>query len=337
MIHVEDKSLVLPDGRTLAFADNGNTSSSSIVLFFHGAFSVGDASRLPHALLDRNVHFIAPTLPGWGRSSPTPAPDPAAGPASYTATLAADITALITHIHPPTRHPHTPLKVYLCGHSFGTVLAQMLYGLAHDTFPLGRHIAALVLLAPHSPPHCHVGYARCMTWPAYLMAGPPARYVPFNALMHLARLLLTGCFSSEATAEAFMRRYVIDAMDDDEREVFALWREEQGLDEGQFEREIGRNAFRSVRRSWRGFLDIPAVYHSGWGNFCFANIENTCPVLVVTAENDSVAPPEMARWLASTYKSARLKVIPRGSHTSAFFHLDDIWDEAFSIEVSSSD
>ena len=44
MLRVEDKTLSLPDGRTLAYADSGNTSSTTVVLFLHGAFGVGDAA-----------------------------------------------------------------------------------------------------------------------------------------------------------------------------------------------------------------------------------------------------------------------------------------------------
>lgn len=327
MIHVEDKTLTLPDGRTIAYADNGNTSSLSLVLFLHGAFGVGDASRPPRVLLDRNVHFVSPSLPGWGRSSPVPSCG------AYAATLASDITALITHLHPQTSHK---LRLYLCAHSFGTVPAQILYGLPHHKFPLGRQLAALVLLAPHSPPHCHAEYGRAMTWPSYIMAGPPARYVPFNLVMHVVRILIAGQFSSESAAEAFMRKSMVAAMDEEERELFVQWREEQAVEEGQFEREVGRNAFRSVAHSWRGFLDLPAIYHSGWGQFCPANIESDCPVLVVSSKNDYMAPAAMAQWLAATYKSAQLKNIP-GSHVSAFFHLDEIWNEVFGMESSLLD
>ncbi|KAG5636425.1 hypothetical protein H0H81_008100 [Sphagnurus paluster] len=321
MIHVEDKTLVLPDGRTLAYADNGNTSSSDLVLYFHGAFSVADANRLPRVLLERNVHFIAPTLPGWGKSSPVPC-------SRYAATLAADITALITHLHPHTR---TPLRLYLCAHALGTVPAQILYGLAHDAFPLGRRLAALVLLSPLSPPHLHTAYARALPWPAYLLAGPPSRYAPFNLLAHLARLCIANLLASDSAAEDFIRRHTIDPMDDDERDAFAAWRDEHALAPAQFERALARNASRSVAHSWRGFLDFPALYHSGWGGFAPHTIESTCPVLVVSPQNDRLMPREAAQWLVSTYNYARLKTIP-GSHLASFFHLDDIWDQVFAME-----
>lgn len=71
MIHIEDKSLALPNGRTLAYADNGNTSSSSVVLFLHGAFSVGDASRLPHVLIEKKCPFCSSVPALWNSNRPS--------------------------------------------------------------------------------------------------------------------------------------------------------------------------------------------------------------------------------------------------------------------------
>jgi pimeloyl-ACP methyl ester carboxylesterase len=320
MLHVEDKRLSLSDGRTLAYADNGNTSSSSLVLFFHDAFNVGDASRLPHVLTERNIHFVAPTLPGWGRSSPVPASP------SYATTLASDITALITHLHP---HPLTSkLKLYVYAHAFGTVPAQMLYGLPHDVFPLGKQIAALILLSPLSPPHCHKTYASTMTWRAYFMAGPLATYIPFNIYMHLTKAVLASSVRSPALAEEYIKKRVIGVMDEEEREAFSKWRDDQGLEVGQLEREMGRNIARSVAHTWQGFLALPAVYHSGWAGFCPGEGMNDCPVFIVSPRGDYMFPKAMAEWLAEKYKSATLKTVS-GGYISSFFHLDSIWNEVF--------
>ncbi|KAG5341855.1 hypothetical protein C0989_007680 [Termitomyces sp. Mn162] len=345
MIHVEDKSLLLADGRVLAYADNGNTSSSELVLFLHGPFAIGDASHLPAALEARNIHYVAPSLPGWGRSSPLSSHARTTTTDAYASTLAADITALITHLHP---HTHHKLRLYICAHSFGTVHAQMLYGASHAAFPLAQQLAALILLAPCSPPHCHPTYARALSWPAYILAGPPARYVPCFSLitMHIARLALAPYFTSDTSAQTLLRKYLLppDASSDTDTDTVRQHTDEQAspndIDEleqprpqDHFERTLGRNAHRSVASSWRGFTDMPAVYHSGWGQFSPSSIETTCPVLVVSSENDDVAPKPMAHWLVAEYQNARLKNIP-GGHVSAFSHLDEIWNEVFEM-VSS--
>lgn len=321
MIRVEDKRLALPDGRILAYADNGNTSSATVVIYFHGAFGVGDASRPPPILLERNVHFVAPSLPGWGKSSPV------RNPSFYATTLATDITALIIHLHPQG----SKLSIYLCGLGFGTVAAQILYSLSHDTFPLGRQIVGAILLAPHSPPHHDKEYAKSMSWKTYLIAGPPSRYVPFNLIARLAKLYIANRMASEAAVELYIRQTALDSMGEEEREAYTRWREEVGVQEGQLEREMAGNLIRSVAQSWRGFLDIPAIYHSGWGAFQGKVDEGSSnlPVLVVTAKRDRLVSGVMSNWLATNCKSTTLKIID-GGFLSLVFGLNDIWKEVLS-------
>ncbi len=117
-----------------------------------------------------NIHFIAPSLPGWGKSSPVP------DPSNYPMTFASDMSALLVHLRADAVH----LKIIICGHSFGTVAAQMLYGAPASAFSFRSQISSLVLLAPHSPPHCHMDYAKDMSWQSYFLTGPPSRYIPFN-------------------------------------------------------------------------------------------------------------------------------------------------------------
>jgi hypothetical protein len=61
----EEKLLVLPDGRTLAYSDAGNASSSTLVIYLHGMFTVGDAKRPPPVMLEKGAHFVAPTDASW--------------------------------------------------------------------------------------------------------------------------------------------------------------------------------------------------------------------------------------------------------------------------------
>ncbi|KAF8665627.1 hypothetical protein AX16_000082 [Volvariella volvacea WC 439] len=315
MIRVEDKTLHLSDGRTLAFADNGNTSSNTVVLFLHGAFSLGDASRPPAVLMRKNVHYIAPSLPGWGRSSPIPSPQ------SYAQRLAADFTELLTFLHPQ----NDTTKLYICGHSFGTVAAQMLSEQTPEIFPYIQHLAVLILIAPHSPPHRHIDYAKHLSWQGYLMSGPPARYLPFNLLGYIVKAATSSSLKTDQGSEVFARKTMFSIMKDDEREAFARWKEAYGVEEGQFERETGKTLSRSVAQSWQGFLDLPIIYHWGWGNGPTQKME--APVLVVSSSEDSIAPMGMAKWLVDYYAPRSSLKILQGGHFASFFHMDDIWKE----------
>ncbi|KAF8903625.1 Alpha/Beta hydrolase protein [Mucidula mucida] len=316
MIYVQDKRLALPDGRTLAYADNGNTSSSTVILYLHGAFGVGDASRLSPTLLEKNVHFVAPSLPGWGESSPVP------DPSHYAETFADDISALFIHL----RVDAARLKIIICGYAFGTVAAQMLYGAPISLFPLRRQICSMILLAPHSPPHCHKEYARDMSWQSYFLTGPPSRYIPFNLLARVLYWVLSSKVKSEAVAEGFVRRIMFSQMTEGERERYQRWREARGMMEGQWEKEMGANMVRSFAQTWQGFLDIPAVYHSGWGGVDPRDGNKEAPVYIVSASKDLTASLRVAEWLARAYKSSDLRVVD-GSHVSILFYLDEVWKE----------
>src|SRR5882762_7128397 len=98
----DEKFLALPDGRTLAYAEAGETSSSTVVIYLHGAFTVGEAKRPPPVILEKGIHYVAPTLPGWGNSSPVPPG------VAYATNLPTIMTALINHLHPNI----TDLKLY---------------------------------------------------------------------------------------------------------------------------------------------------------------------------------------------------------------------------------
>lgn len=323
MAHIEDKRLALQGGRILAYADSGNTASSTVVIFFHGAFSVGNTTRISRVVQEKDFHYIAPTLPGWGNSSPI------SPSLSFAAGLAADTTALLTHLHPND----TNLKLYVGGGSYGTVPAQMLYGACYDTFPLGRHIAGLLLLGPLSPPRAHSNYAQSLPWQNYFMIGPPSQYIPFKLVARMGKLAMGRSVGSAENAEVFVRGLLFDKMDEAEREAFAQWRDAQGVAEGQLEREMAQNIARSVAKSWQGYLDIPDVFHSDWG-FSPSSLDPQHaqrPVLVVASSGDDLAPGAMANWLVTNYKNARLKVI-HGGHIAAIFHFDEIWRDFLEFE-----
>ncbi|KAK2466368.1 hypothetical protein APHAL10511_002010 [Amanita phalloides] len=322
MIHVEDKRLTLPDGRVLAYADNGNTSSSTVILYLHGAFNVGDASRLSPTLVQRNVHFVAPSLHGWGHSSPM------RDFSTYSTTLAADITALIAHLHPN----HQDMKLYICAHCFGTVVAQILCGLHCDVFPLSRHIEAIILISPFSPPHDHHEYHKTMSWQLFFIAGPPSRYVPCNLLTRFAKILITTRIKSVAATEAVVRDMLFEHMGEEEVELFSRWKENHGVEDGELERNITKNVVKSVAQSWQGFFDMATIYHSGYEWHLPKQGEGNCikpRVHILCAKSDPIASIAMAEWLAAAYGVSSVLRVVNGGHMAPLFHLDEIWAQIF--------
>jgi pimeloyl-ACP methyl ester carboxylesterase len=318
----EEKYLDLPGGRRLAYAENGNPSSLTLVIFFHGAFGVGTANFLQKYLLEKDIHFVAPTLAGWGKSSPRSKDIP------FHVALASDITALIDHLHPEK----SGLKIYISGGSFGTVPAQMLYGASFEVFPPGRNVAGCMVLAPFSPFKLHKDYTKSMTIPNYFAVGPPSQYIPFNLLQRLGSAALKSKVNTPEKAEAFVRQTLFDKMGEEEKAEFAKWREETGRSEGEVEREFGQNMMRSVQESWQGFMEMADAIHADWG-FAPNKLDeehNARPILLVTSEGDNMAPDAMAKWLAENYKNCHYRSV-HGGHLSAMFHLNELWKELFEL------
>ncbi|KAJ6531625.1 Alpha/Beta hydrolase protein [Mycena vulgaris] len=315
-----EKYLTLADGRTLAYDDIGNASSSFVVLFFHGLYGVGSASPalFSPALAEKNAHYITPTLPGWGNSSPRPSTP------SFAVTLASDITELLNHLHPNA----ADLRIYVAGGSYGTVPAQMLYGASFDVFPLGRKISGCLLGAPFSPFKWHHDYTKSMTWSNYLAVGPIARILPFQPIQRLAMVALSMKFSTVDKAEVFIREFLFDSAPPEERAAAAKWRVAHGLEEGVFERRMAANLVKSISKTWAGFIEVPEVLHSDWGfRPELLDDEHTKgrPIMIAASTGDELG-PDMANWLKANYKNSKLKIIP-GKHLSTVYEMDNLWAE----------
>ncbi|KAG1780135.1 Alpha/Beta hydrolase protein [Suillus placidus] len=324
-ISSEERFLPLRDGRTLAYAEAGNLSSKIVVLYLHGFFTVGDASQTSHVLLSKNVHFITPTLPGWGNTSPPPPSTP------YRDCLTSDMTTLLSHLYPDFNG--RDIKLYLAGGSLGTAPAQILYGAPYDKFPFGRCISGVLLLGAFSPFRYHKDYAKHMTWTQYILPGPIGYYMPFDLLTHLMKFVLARKLTTIEGAEASLRETVFDEMDQAEREEFAKWSEEHGMVPEDTVRKMAENVMKSTSKSWAGFMLTPSLLHSDWGFRPDALDEEHSrpPVLFTASKDDHMSPVAYTHYLAANYKNARIKHVD-GGHMSILYHMDEVWAEFLADE-----
>ncbi|KAF8914074.1 Alpha/Beta hydrolase protein [Gymnopilus junonius] len=318
----DEKYLELTDGRSLAYSESGDPSSSSLAIFLHGAFSVGDATQIPQILVEKNVHSVHPTLPGWGASSPRPKDVP------YYVTLASDIAELIVHLHPHDLN----LKIYLAGYAFGTIPAQMLYGAPFDLFPFGRSVVGCLLFAPFSPFKLHKEYAKEMTAQSYVALGPLSQYVPFNLLPRMSSLYMKSKLQTLEKAETFVREEIFGPMGEEDNTVFDEWREEQGVGKGAVQCKIAKNMCRSVQETWDGFFEMPDVMHTDWGfrPDTLNEDHNRRPILVIGSPGNAMAPDTMAKWLAANYKNCHYRSVS-GGHLATLFHMNDMWKDLFAL------
>ena len=139
--------------------------------------------------------------------------------------------------------------------------------------------------------------------------------------------------SSQAKAEAFIRTFLFDKMDEEERQALDAWKEKCGYEEGQFEREMAQKMRRSVEKSWEGFLSTQDVLHGDWGwggqkLWESLDLEHTegRKVMVVTSDKDDGTPAEWGEYLSTKYDNACLKSF-RGGHIASLYHFDEIWSD----------
>ncbi|KIK96952.1 hypothetical protein PAXRUDRAFT_825439 [Paxillus rubicundulus Ve08.2h10] len=320
----EEQYLPMPRGRTLAYSAAGTPTSTTVALYLHGAFTVGNASKPPKPMVDEDkpIHYICPTLPGWGKTSP-PLPD-----TEYVDCVTGDMTALLEHLYPNNADE---IKLYVAGASFGSLPAQMLYGAPYAKFPFGRRIAGLLLVVPTASYRHFTDYYKTLDWFSYLFAGPIVKYDYFQIVPKIMALLIGAQFANADRAEAALKRSLFATMDDDEREVYRKWREDNRVSEREALRELAELAVRSVQTSWEGIRMLPRIGHADWGFHpdTLDEEHNRPPVLVVSARQDRMAPEVHQRYLVDHYKNARMKYID-GGHSAPRYYMDELWDELFS-------
>lgn len=335
-----EQVLELPNGRQIAYVSTGNPNGHVLIIFYHGMFGVGRAARLAPAMTEIGSHFLAPTLPGWGNTSP-----PSAG-LSFAHSVLEDTKALIDHLYPtdPTDGTRSLQRIYVGGGSFGTVPAQIVYGAPYNVFPHGRMIHGLLLLAAFSPFRLHEGYAKTLPWETYISIGPPAYHAPFQILQRLMQLMFRRKLATPEGGEAFVRQFMFDNMSAQEKEAYRLWREQdpdrRGTEPGILEREFGEMVHASVARSWRGYFDVVPAVHSDWlfdpRDFPADHHGTTRGKVVVYGGSDDWRVPQgMAQWIVQNYPGGEYKEL-NGGHLSAIWGMDGIWSYFLKEELQHS-
>lgn len=312
----EEHVLSLPGDRQLAYAHSGPPNSRTIVLFFTGIMSVGTAANVPESCRELEAHWISPTLPGMGNTSTRDHSVP------YHVSLAKDICALLDYFYPTGDFD----SLYIAGGSYGTVQAQMLYGAPYDLFPFGRKIVGCLLLNGFSPLKYHVGYAKKLNWQNWFSIGPPTRFLPFHLLQHLFKIAIGSKLKSLDGAKTFLKQTLFDIMDDEEKQLFHEWLQENELTDSMF---IDRMAWGIVKccQNWDGFMEVSDIIHSDWG-FDPRTLDTdhaSKVMLVVGSKNDHIG-GSTNDWLVANYESAKFKLLP-GGHISSLFFMNELWKE----------
>ncbi|KAH9941069.1 hypothetical protein B0H21DRAFT_555697 [Amylocystis lapponica] len=307
-------------GRTLAYTQSGNLSSPIVVVQFHSIFSVGGTKQLNpsmrHIHEERGVHLLAPTLPGWGDTSP-----PLRG-TSFAACIIADVTALLEHLHKDV----ADLKLYLVGSKHGSIPAQILYGAPFDVFPFGRNIAAVLVTHPISPHESHKQYTDSFNWITFMMFGAPSHILPSNLVLRYYMRSLRRKLSTVDGALPLVL-HMFGRMSAKEREILLGRMKKQGLTEDQVARQRAEAAVLSVKTSWAGYLAIPSVIRGDWG-FKPAALDKEHagrPIMVICPKGSI-----MGQRLIESYENVQA-IYCKGKDFAVVRGTSDIWNQFLSI------
>ncbi|SPO01207.1 uncharacterized protein DNG_03954 [Cephalotrichum gorgonifer] len=321
----EEHILDLGSGRQLAFAHNGPATSRIVILNFTGLMSVGSVPEVVESCREVGAHWIHPTLPGMGKSSPR------APGEEYHVALARDITALLDYLYPTGDFD----TLYVGGGSYGTVQAQMIYGAPYSLFPAGRKIAGCLLLSGFSPFKYHVDHANSLTWHSWFTVGPPAHIIPFHILQRTFSTVLASKFKTIDGAKSFLNMSLFSKMDDDERKIFAQFLDKKGKTEDELISTMAKGIVRCGEQ-WSGFHEVSDVIYSDWG-FEPSKLDDehsSKPMLIVGSDKDPQG-GSTNEWMGANYKSARVKTVP-GGHISSMFYMDELWRELLELSGRSA-
>eukprot|EP00727_Mastigamoeba_balamuthi_P005444 m51a1_g1519 hypothetical protein (361) ;mRNA; r:431467-432798 len=331
-----ERTLTLSDGRLLAYAVGGDLTSARVVLTLHGVFGVGSVSAHVSRFFARmGWRCVAPTLPGWGRSSPFPRGLPVSA-------YAADVQELLAH------EVGAPTHVLFFGGSYGSIWA---YACAANSPPdperriqPAESVRGLLVLGGFSPFREHEGYTEGMTWLNYVTVGRPGQYWPLSALHPLVGRVLQRRLATGVPAALELLRTILTgpkAMTGDERDEVRAWAERCGTTFDEWEAEMAANMHLSVRETLEGYRDTPRVINADWG-FELEDISipgageerrETLklrggtdipavlpPVVIAGALRDHLAPIAMQRYVASRIPGAQFVEL-QGNHISGITSL----------------
>jgi len=328
-----EKTLVLSDGRTLAYSCGGQETSTKVVITLHGVFGVGSCDRhLDHTFTELGWRCISPTLPGWGRSSPWPKDVPIAA-------FVADMQELLAH------EVGKPTHILVFGGSYGSVWA---YVVAANKPPAGFKqiepsgaIRGLCILGGFSPYADDDGYAAAlqgMTTMNWLTVGRPGKSIFLGWILPLfGRFMRNKLVSGGHAAGLEIIRSILtgpDAMKPEERAEIEAWAVDCGTTFETWESDMARNTVLSVRDTFEGFRVTPHVINSDWG-FSLDGIvipgagtdkrpsltlagrndlpETLPPVVIGGALRDHLAPIAMQQWVAAHIPGAQMLEM-QGNH-----------------------
>jgi pimeloyl-ACP methyl ester carboxylesterase len=268
------ETLVLPDGRGLAFTVTGPADGSP-VFYCHGAIGTPvdttvDLQRIAH---QAGIRYIAASRPGVGGSDPQPG--------RTVLDFAEDIGALADAL--------TLDRFSVVGVSAGGPFAL---AVAHRLGERVHRVALCSALAPFCPPHRTPGLRRRIRVPLAVLAGAPG----------LVRGVGDAVLPTVARHPALITRVIAAHAAPSERDRLASAEERAAA---------SRSFLDATCAGVGGLVDDFLTYAYGWG---FEPGEVSAEVHLWHGASDPLVPVEHALQLAATLPNCRVFVDPDEGH-----------------------
>ncbi len=273
---IEDKTLLLPDGRTIAYTRYGDPKGHPIA-YCHGLPSSRLEAKLASQVASHlGIQLIAIDRPGYGRSDPLPPSSMAAWPE--------DLQRLADQLQLE--------RFSVMGVSGGGA-----YALA-SAWSLGERIDRVLLVCPLGP--VFLLHLRKFMSPAARLAFFLASQIPW----------LLPVFFGNATAHILRRRpqWVISLMEEGLPE-----KDRQVLEDPATRETFFATIREGLRQGSPGALRDFIQHTRHWG-FSPASINQ--PVSIWHGSADTVVPVDHSRHLAQQLPNAELSIAPEEGHYS---------------------
>lgn len=256
----EECSIVLNDGRVLFYSSGGIYSSSNVFIGLHGVFGIGETTTGMHEFLkEKGWKGLAPTLPGWGKSSPFPKELPLSAYVS-------DIAQLVKHAV-----GDKVKRIIVMGGSYGSIWSYSVAAnnppAGFDKLPAGT-LCGLLVLGGFSPFKEDQNYSEGMTWLNWLTVGRPGLYRPLKYLHPLVGWLIQKKVAGNIDGARQLLRGILtgsSAMNASERRDIEEWCSRNNSTFEEWETSMARNMSRSVSETLEGYHSVPRLLNSDWG------------------------------------------------------------------------
>ncbi|KAI9018906.1 Alpha/Beta hydrolase protein [Hyaloraphidium curvatum] len=298
-----ERILRLRDGRSLAYTECGDPAGRAI-LCFHGALGVGDFSAFSKTFAAAGYRVVAPTLPGWGSSSPS------AGDV-WAAAYFRDVAELLDHL--------AIEKCDAMGVSYGSLAAL------NAAANLPARVGRCLLMSGFAPfRHPGLDYSLGMGFQTKLTMGWFARANPWFA--RFTASAVRKYLGTPAAAAKFAQDNLAGQMNADEKAQQAALRAKDPSDPRLDPAVMGLNMHLSMAKCEKGYTTIPQNLWDPdlWG---LKSLEEfPVPLYVTGATGDAYAPINLQRFLAKTAPKGTTKMVEHaGGHLSYSFLFEELF------------